>query len=74
MTWITAAIEQLPGRNRGEEVADFLKKNPDIHRFVILDDDSYWKFDEHYPEQFVYCDRIFDEEGYKKALSILTKK
>lgn len=71
--YVVATIEMLPGRNRCEEVTDYLKKNPDVHRFVILDDDSYWKFDEYYPEQFVYCDRIFDEESYKKALNILTK-
>ena len=51
-----------------------MKNNQDIHRFVILDDDTLYDFDKKYPEQFVYCRNIFDEESYKKALSILTEE
>ncbi|MCU0285827.1 MAG: HAD domain-containing protein [Acidobacteria bacterium] len=72
--YVTATIDQLPGRNRCHEITEYMKNNPDIYRFVIIDDDSYWKFDVHYPEQFVHCRRIFDEECYRKAVSILTRE
>ncbi|MDQ1355415.1 MAG: hypothetical protein QG657_5725 [Acidobacteriota bacterium] len=72
--YVTGVIEQLPGRDRCEEVTHYLKNNPDIQRFLILDDDSFWRFDQHYPDQFVHTYSIFDEESYKKALRILTKK
>lgn len=71
--FLTAAIEQLGG-DRGKEIAAYIKNNTDIQRFVILDDDSFWRFDVHYPEQFVHCPGIFNEEAYKKALNILTKE
>lgn len=72
--YVTGTIDQIPGKYRNDEVTAYLKNNPDIHRFVILDDDSFLRFDVHYPEQFVYCPNVFNEECYNKALSILTKE
>ena len=72
--YVTGTIDQIPEKYRCEEITEYLKNNEDIHRFVILDDDKLYDFDAKYPEQFVYCRNIFDEDSYKKALSILTKE
>jgi len=72
--FVTDTIDQIPGKYRCGEVTEYLKKNKNIQRFVIIDDDSFWGFGEHYPGQFIYCHNIFDDEGYKKALSILQGK
>lgn len=72
--FVTGVIEQLPGRNRCEEITHYLKNNPDVIGFLIVDDDSYWRFDQYYPDQFVHTHNILDEESYKKALNILTKE
>jgi hypothetical protein len=72
--YVTGTIDLIPEKYRCEEITEYLKNNQDIHRFVILDDDKLYDFDAKYPEQFIYCRNIFDEEGYKKALSILTKE
>lgn len=71
--YVTDTIDQIEGKYRCGEVTEYLKNNPDIQRFVILDDDSLWNFDKHYPEQFVHCRNNFDDECFKKALSILTQ-
>jgi hypothetical protein len=72
--YVTGTIDLIPEKYRCEEITEYLKNNLDIHRFVILDDDKLYDFDKKYPEQFVYCRNIFNEESYKKALSILTKE
>jgi hypothetical protein len=72
--YVTGTIDQIPGKFRCGEITEYLEKNKDIHRFVILDDANVEDFEANYPEQFVYCRNILDEEGYKKALSILTKE
>jgi hypothetical protein len=72
--YVTGTIDQIPDKYRCDEITEYLKNNQDIHRFVILDDDRLYDFDAKYPEQFIYCPNIFNEDGYKKALSILTKK
>jgi hypothetical protein len=71
--YITGKIPQVPGKFRCDEVAEYLKTNEDIQKFVILDDAHVDDFEANYPEQFVHCRGIFDENSYKKALSILTK-
>ena len=71
--YVTGTIDLIPEKDRCEEIAEYLKNNQDIQRFVILDDDKLYDFDAKYPEQFIYCHNIFDEKGYKKALSILMK-
>ncbi len=72
--YVKGVIAQIEGKYRCGEVEDYLLKNPDIHRFVILDDANTRDFEAHYPEQFVYCPSIFNEDCYKKALRILRKK
>jgi len=72
--YITGTIGRVPGKySRCDEISDYLKNNNDIHRFVILDDAYRQDFEANYPGQFIYCHNFFDEEGYKKAMSILTK-
>ncbi|MCP4702942.1 MAG: hypothetical protein GY862_39685 [Gammaproteobacteria bacterium] len=72
--YITGEIPQIPGKYRCGELTEYLKNNKDIQGFVILDDSHIRDFETNYPEQFVYCRPIFDEECYKKALDILTKE
>jgi hypothetical protein len=72
--YVTGTIDQIPDKFRCGEITEYLKNNRDIHRFVILDDGHTRDFEANYPEQFIYCHHIFDEDGYKKALSILTKE
>jgi hypothetical protein len=72
--YVTGTIDRITGKDRCGEITEYLKNNKDIHRFVILDDDYISEFKANYPKQFVHCHNIFDEDGYKKALSILTKK
>ncbi|MCP4687132.1 MAG: hypothetical protein GY859_03720, partial [Desulfobacterales bacterium] len=56
---------------RDTEIEEYLIAHPDIGRFTVLDDRYVTEFERRYPDQFVYCDRIFDDESYEKALSIL---
>ncbi len=72
--YVTGTIDLIPEKYRCEEISEYLKNNEDIHRFVILDDTHIEDFEANYPEQFVKCYNIFNEEDYKKALSILTKE
>jgi hypothetical protein len=69
---IAGEIPQIPGKFRCEEVSEYLKQHPEIHRFVILDDAHIRDFEAAYPEHFVHCRRIFDDACYTKALRILT--
>lgn len=69
--YITGEIAQIRGVYRCGEVKQYLKDDPNIKKFVILDDSHYRDFTEHYPQQFVYCRRIFNEECYEKASNIL---
>ncbi len=71
---ITGEIPQTSGKYRCGQVTEYLDQNPDVERFVILDDSHTKDFGETYPDQFVYCYPIFDDEGYEKALNILTGK
>jgi hypothetical protein len=71
--YITGEIPQISGKRRCGEVTEYLQNTKDIQQFVILDDAYVSDFEENYPENFVYCRYIFNEDGYKKALNILTK-
>ena len=71
--YIAGTIEQLPNTFRCGEIMYYLEKNRDINRFVILDDANISDFEANYPDQFIRCRNIFDETGFNKALSILTK-
>ena len=59
-------------RSRAGEVAIYLDDNPDIDKFVILDDSYVRYFETYFPEQFVHCRRILDEAEYAKAAAILS--
>ena len=71
--YVTGEIPELSGQQRPGEVADYLKNDPDIQRFVILDDSYSDGFEERYPQHFVYCHRIFNDDDYARALRILTE-
>jgi hypothetical protein len=65
---------EIPLEGKGfryEKVADYLKAHDDIDRFVILDDAFVNEFEKDFPDQFVHCRRIFDEDCYQKARGIL---
>jgi hypothetical protein len=72
--YLTDVIPLIEGKRRCGEIEEYLKTHPDIEKFVILDDYHVSDFEEHYPEQFVYCRYVFTEECYNKAVAILTKK
>ena len=72
--YITGEISRISGKYRCGEVTEYLKDHPDIKKFVIIDDAYFRDFSEKYPEQFVHCRYVFDDECYKKALNILTEK
>jgi hypothetical protein len=65
--YISGEIRQISGKFRCDEVTDYLEKHPEIERFVILDDSHTRDFEKNYPEQFVYCQPIFDADCYAKA-------
>ena len=69
--YVTGEIPQTSGKRRCGQVTEYLESNPDITKFVILDDSHVRDFNETYPNQFVYCMFIFDDECYEKALSVL---
>lgn len=69
--YVVGEIPQIRGESRCGEVTDYLEKNQDVERFVILDDAYARDFNEVYPKQFVHCRRIFDDAAYRRALSIL---
>ncbi len=69
--FITGEIPQLKDTYRCGEITTYLEDNPDIERFVILDDRHVRDFEEHYPEHFVNCWPLFGEDEYQKALDIL---
>ena len=71
--YIKGEISREGGGFRNEKVADYLKDHSDIHRFVILDDAYTDRFEKSFPDQFVYCPRIFNEDCYQKARGILQK-
>ena len=72
--YITGVIPLVPDKYRCDELTEYLKANEDIQKFVILDDAHVEDFEANYPDQFVHCRGIFDENSYKKALCILAQK
>ncbi|MDM8522821.1 HAD domain-containing protein [Desulfococcaceae bacterium HSG8] len=69
--YIIATTDQISGHMRDYEIEDYLLNHPDTGNFVILDDAYYDYFNRRFPDQFVFCRRIFDDECYQKALSVL---
>lgn len=58
--------------HRVTEIAAFLKEHPSVERFVIFDDDEFYKLGEYFPNNFVYCPDQIGEEEYEKADRMLT--
>lgn len=57
---------------RAEEVALYLKQNPEISQFVIIDDLYEDLFYEKYPHNFAHCiNNSFDEERFEIAKRLL---
>ncbi|MEE4357528.1 MAG: HAD domain-containing protein [Desulfococcaceae bacterium] len=69
--YIKGETSQGGGGYRDEKIADYLKEHKEIRRFVILDDAYTDLFEKRFPDQFVYCRDIFDEDCYRKARKIL---
>lgn len=69
--YVTDVIPQIPMKSRCEEVTAYLNDHPEVQRFVILDDAHLEDFETHYPDQFVYCQLVFDEACYEEAARIL---
>lgn len=70
--YITGVTIESKDGNRAFEVAEYLKENPDIDKFVILDDRYKKQFEELFPEHFIDCyTGGLDQEVYLKALDIL---
>ena len=57
--------------HRVTEIAAFLKTHPTIERFVIFDDDEFYKLGEYFPDNFVHCPDQIGESEYEKADRIL---
>jgi len=70
--YITGEIPLIPGKLRCGEIEEYVRQHPEIERFVILDDAHVRDFEERYPDHFVYCRPILDDEGFRKAFRILT--
>jgi len=71
--YVTDYIPQLNGKMRPDEIEEYLLLNPEIERFVIIDDAYSSQFEALYPNNFVKCYRMITEEDFNKALEILTK-
>ena len=58
---------------RANEIQSWLDQNPQVARFLIVDDQYVDEFTEHFPDAFVHCHPLkgFDDEPYQKAVSIL---
>lgn len=72
VTDVTIQNSKAPLYRCGEVVA-YLEENPDVKKFVILDDRYGHEFSSTYPDNFVYTSSFLDEEDYKKAAKILAR-
>ncbi|HLP46709.1 MAG TPA: HAD domain-containing protein [Candidatus Kapabacteria bacterium] len=71
--YLTDVVPLVDGKRRCGEIEEYLEYNPEIEKFVIIDDYHYDDFGKRFPEQFVYCEYLFTEECFNKAVNILTK-
>lgn len=69
--YVTGMIPEVSGKRRCGELTEYLEENPDIGRFVILDDSHVDDFRNNYPDNFVYCPDIFNDDCFARASSIL---
>ena len=59
--------------HRVTEISAFLSQNPDIERFVIFDDDEFYKLKEYFPANFVLCPDHIGEAEFELADQILSR-
>ncbi len=71
--FVTGELPQIKGKTRCQELTAYLEANPDVRRFVILDDSHTWDFEKYYPEQFVYCRPVLEDDTYGRAIEILSR-
>jgi HAD domain in Swiss Army Knife RNA repair proteins len=60
--------------HRVTEVAAYLAQHTEIQRFVIFDDDKFYRFEEYFPDNFVWCNDEIGEEEFQRAKAILSKE
>ena len=72
--YVVDKTDKSSGYMRDMEIEEFLIGHPDIGVFAILDDSYRDSFERRFPQQFVYCDYIFDDKCYQRALSILEQE
>jgi hypothetical protein len=71
-TFVEGAIP-LPDTERPKKIQKFIDKDPNMAKFVILDDDCY-SLRKHFPNQLVCCPNRFGIEQYQQAINILSEK
>jgi hypothetical protein len=69
--YLIGQTSEIGDHLRGQEIAAFLKKHPEVQQFVILDDQVF-DIELLYPHAFVKCSTIYGNEEHKKALSIFS--
>src|SRR5579872_5535180 len=57
--------------NRAESIELFLKQNPNIFQFIILDDDYKRDFKELFPKNFIHCKNLYGEKEYQLSLKVV---
>lgn len=67
-TFVEGAIP-LPDRDRPQKIQEFMDNDPNMGKFVILDDDCY-SLRKVFPEQLVCCPNHFGREEYQQAVAI----
>lgn len=73
--YVTDTIPIIRDKRRVFEIEEYLRLNPRIGKFVIIDDYHYNDFQERFPKKFVYCrNDVFSEECYQQARAILMKR
>jgi hypothetical protein len=60
--------------HRVTEVAAYIAQHPEIECFVIFDDDKFFRFEEYFPDNFVWCDDEIGPEEFLKAEEIFSRK
>lgn len=61
---------EYKGKNRVEDVKVFLQNHPEIKKFVIFDDYYTDGFSGNFPNNFIHCEEVIDNELYQKARKI----
>lgn len=64
-------IDSIPNRYgiiKHETIHRYLKKHPEITSYIVLDDIP---MESYFPNHFVYCPDVFNQEAYEKSISLL---